>query len=84
MPFGGAFVMDDARLAARQIGSELAALLAGTAAAPAGPDGGDTSPSEPAGSEPGAAGTPGVSPALAPELRLGVEEGWLIHQEETA
>ncbi|MEV5754783.1 hypothetical protein AB0L00_43835 [Actinoallomurus sp. NPDC052308] len=84
MPFGGAFVMDDARLAARQIGSELAALLAGTAAAPAGPGGGDTSPSEPVGSEPGAAGTPGVSPALAAELRLGVEEGWLIHQEETA
>ncbi|WP_433186701.1 hypothetical protein [Actinoallomurus sp. CA-150999] len=62
MPFGGAFVLDGARPAARQIGSELAALLAGTDPAPAGPP----------------------PPALAAEIRAGVEEGWLIEQEKTA
>ena len=31
MPFGGAFVVDDTQLAARQISSELTNLLAGTA-----------------------------------------------------
>ena len=60
MPFGGAFVMDDARLAARQISSELTRLLAGTAQAPTDPP----------------------PPVLAAELRLGIDDGWLIHQRE--
>jgi hypothetical protein len=60
MPFGGAFVLDDARLAARQISSELTRLLAGTATSPADPP----------------------PPALAAELRLGLDGGWLIHLEE--
>ncbi|GAA0320723.1 hypothetical protein NE235_18245 [Actinoallomurus spadix] len=139
MPFGGAFVLDDARLAARQISSELAALLAGpatasarpggpgpgpepvgpgdadtgpvrsdgTRAAPAQPDRTDRASAQQGGSGPGPVGPDdpdtgpagwggagigvsdartgagGVSPALAAELRLGVEEGWLIHREET-
>lgn len=70
MPFGGAFVLDDARLAARQIGSELAALLAGTATTPTGVGDPRT-------------GRAGESPELAAELSLGAEEGWLIHKEET-
>ncbi|MCO6010360.1 hypothetical protein NE236_35890 [Actinoallomurus purpureus] len=61
MPFGGAFVLDGARLAVRQISTELAGLLAGVDPAPAGPP----------------------PPALAAELHTGVEEGWLIDQEET-
>jgi hypothetical protein len=65
MPFGGAFVLDDARLAARQISSELTQLLAAAtttamAAAAAGPQ----------------------PPALAAEVRLGLDDGWLIHQDE--
>jgi hypothetical protein len=61
MPFGGGFVLDDARLAARQISFELSRLLAAAAgAAPADPP----------------------PPALAAELRLGLTDGWLIHQEE--
>lgn len=62
MPFGGAFVLDDARLAARQISSELTRMLVGVAPRPAGP----------------------LRPALATELRLGVDDGWLIHLEENA
>ncbi len=62
MPFGGAFVVDDGRLAARQISFELTRLLAGTIPAPADPP----------------------PPALATELRLGLDDGWLIHQEEKA
>lgn len=118
MPFGGAFVLDEARLAVRQIGSELTALLAGdptasagplrTPATSAGPVGAEarpggplhtpTTPAGPVGAEdmpaeghsapppagPADATSSGVSPALAAEIRLGVEEGWLIHQEETA
>lgn len=125
MPFGGAFVLDEARLAVRQIGCELTALLAGDPTASAGPLRSPTTPAGPVGAEVtpvgerpagpvGAEGMPaesgrvaplsagpadadpaadrdlradatssGVSPALAAELRLGVEEGWLIHQEET-
>lgn len=60
MPFGGAFVLDDAQLAARQISSELTRVLAGTASTPADPP----------------------PPLLAAELRLGIDDGWLIHQEE--
>ncbi|MFL6053927.1 MAG: hypothetical protein ACJ72W_13570 [Actinoallomurus sp.] len=104
MPFGGAFVLDEARLAVRQIGSELTALLAGeptasagslrTPATSAGPVGAEDMPAEghsapppagPADAGPAADATSsGVSPVLAAEIRLGVEEGWLIHQEETA
>lgn len=60
MPFGGAFVLDDARLAARQISCELTRVLAGAGSAAADPP----------------------PPVLAAELRLGVDDGWLIHQEE--
>jgi hypothetical protein len=60
MPFGGAFVLDDARLAALQVSPELTGLLAGTGSAPADPP----------------------PPVLAAELRLGLDDGWLIHQQE--
>jgi hypothetical protein len=59
MPFGGAFVLDDARLAARQISFELTQLLAGSASAADPP-----------------------SPALAAELRLGLDDGWLLRRDE--
>lgn len=59
MPFGGAFVLDGARLAARQISAELTRLLAAAAPPPADP-----------------------SPALDAELRLGLDDGWLIQQED--
>ena len=61
MPFGGAFVVDAARLAARQISSELTQLIAGTAPPPTDPP-----------------------PELAAELRLGLEDGWLIRREAIA
>jgi hypothetical protein len=63
MPFGGAFVLDDARLAARQISAELTRLLAaaGAGSAPADPP----------------------PPVPAAELRLGLDDGWLIHHEDT-
>jgi hypothetical protein len=60
MPFGGAFVLDSARLAVRQISSELTRLLAATT-----PTTSDPPP-----------------PALIAELRLGLDDGWLIHQED--
>jgi hypothetical protein len=64
MPFGGAFVLDDVGLTARQISSELTQLLAGAGAAPAGPP-----PTDP-------------PPVLAAELRLGLDAGWLLYQDE--
>lgn len=60
MPFGGAFVLDDARLAARQISAELTRLLSGAGSAPADPP----------------------PPVLAAELRLGLDDGWLIHHQD--
>ncbi|HEX6473132.1 MAG TPA: hypothetical protein VF069_28840 [Streptosporangiaceae bacterium] len=66
MPFGGAFVVDDVRLAARQISPDLTRLLTG------------------AGPPPAARGPAGGPPALAAELRLGVDDGWLVPQEENA
>jgi hypothetical protein len=70
MPFGGAFVLDDGRLAVRQISSDFTQLLAGTAAAQADPPLVDPPPVDP------------PPPALAAELRLGLDDGWLIHQDE--
>ncbi|GAA4624063.1 hypothetical protein GCM10023196_022710 [Actinoallomurus vinaceus] len=81
MPFGGAFVLDGARPAARQIGSELAALLAGTDPAPADPPPPDLVSADLVSVDPVLVGPP--PPALAAEIRAGVEEGWLI-EEKTA
>jgi hypothetical protein len=61
MPFGGAFVVDGVRLAARQISPELTLLLTGAAPPPAAPP-----------------------PALVAELRQGIDDGWLVLQEENA
>jgi hypothetical protein len=71
MPFGGAFVLDDARLAARQISAELTRLLDGAGAG--------------ASAGPGVGSAPGDPPPPVPaaELRLGLDDGWLIHHEDT-
>jgi hypothetical protein len=72
MPFGGAFVLDDARLAARQISSELAQLLTGAG----------TGTGTGAGTGVGSAPHDPPPPVLAAELRLGLDDGWLIHQDD--
>ena len=73
MPFGGAFVLD----AARQISFELTQLLTGTGV------GAGTCIGTGAGigAGTGAAATDPPPPALAAELRLGLDDGWLIHQD---
>ena len=78
MPFGGAFVVDDVRLAARQISPELTCLLTGAAPPRADSSHGAPPPAVPPAVPPAAPPTP----ALAAELRLGIDDGWLIHQEE--
>ena len=70
MPFGGAFVLDDARLAARQISSELARLLTGAGTGTGTGVGVGSAPHDP------------PPPVPAAELRLGLDDGWLIHQDD--